>query len=99
MSDDIKFTCEECGKLFDPDPDTMLELHIEPVSVPADELGQLDDEAVLTRDELQALSANELREIGLTPEMRRQLLAGEEITAGGICICIECQDKMEGADE
>jgi len=107
MSDEIKFTCEECGKQFDPDPDTMLELHLGPEPCPCCEGGEahqeelekaVEDGEAFTADQLAAMSEDHLKEIGLTPEDRDKLLRGETITTGAICICKECQDRLAGEE-
>lgn len=95
MSDEIKFTCQECGKEFDPDPDTMLEEHLGAECVECDSAGLATDGNLITGEELAAMTDGELREIGLTPEGRERLFAGEDVVTGGVCICKECQDRME----
>lgn len=99
--DDIQFTCEECGKTFEPDPDTMLEIRLggecpcctgETTEEEAEQL--LADGDAITTEQLEAMSEYELAELGLTPEDREKLLAGEEISAGAVCICRECQEKI-----
>lgn len=100
-SDDLKFLCEVCGKQFDPDPGSMVEvlMHGE---CPCCEGGLSRQEAekltesgeAIAADQLAAMNEEELREIGLTPEERDRLLAGEDIAIGGACICRECQDRL-----
>jgi DNA-directed RNA polymerase subunit RPC12/RpoP len=89
MSEEIKFECSQCGKQFDPDPDSMVELHWESKQVQVDEVAD-----GLTTEELRSMSTEDLREFGLTAELRERMLRGEEVTAGGMCICIECQDRL-----
>jgi len=93
MSDELQFTCSECGKQFDPDPDSMVEVHWSAAVVPEE---QAEEMVSVTPEELETKSDYELQEMGLTPEIRDKLLSGEEdVTSGGICICRECQDRME----
>lgn len=94
MNDDIKFKCEECGKLFDPDPDSMVECHLSPELVSDEEADKYEAEGGITPEQLEAMDETSLREIGLTAEQRKRLLNGEEITTGGMCICVECQDRL-----
>ena len=103
MSDNIKFKCDSCGKEFDADPDTMVEVHMggscpccdEKISkAEADRL--IESGEAISAERLERMTEYELQEIGLTPQERDALLRGEQITTGGACICKECQDRMAG---
>lgn len=99
MPDQVQFRCQECGRTFDPDPDTMLEseLGAEVVSeAEADEMAELGT-GILAEDLAEA-DEDELRELGLTPAQRDALLRGESVPFGGLCICKECQDKLAAED-
>lgn len=89
MSDDLQFTCQVCGKQFEPTPDAMVEWEVEPKSVPTNKVKDLD----MTREDLAELEPDELKEMGLTEETRSALLEGKAVKFGG-CICIQCQDEM-----
>lgn len=98
MVDAFQFTCEECGRRFDPDPDTMLESVLSPVLLPEDQAArEIEEGLALSAEDLAKADASELKALGLTPEQRDALLRGESVAAGGICICKECQDRL--ADE
>ncbi len=112
MSDDLQFECSACGKHFPADPDAMVELQwsreLAPDAGEAEGVerqwspeSEAEDDAEiveLTPEALMAMSEADLLEIGLTPEMRRKMLAGEDVVAG-VCICIECQDRMAAEDD
>lgn len=89
--EDIKFKCEECGKEFDPDPDTMRELHIGSELVPEEDttISELP-----SPEELSSMSEFHLSELGLTTDDRDKLLRGEDVVVGAICVCKECQDRL-----
>lgn len=87
MSEAGRFTCQFCGREFDPDPAAVCEAVWERNVVPETEAG---DE--LRREDLEAMDAEELRQSGLTPEMRDKLLAGEDVS-GALIVCTECQDE------
>jgi hypothetical protein len=91
MSEELKFKCEECGKEFEPDPDSMVEMHLSATMLSIDEE---TPHGAIDAEELNAMSKDDLKENGLTEEDRQKLLAGEELTIGGCCICKECQDFM-----
>lgn len=92
-NEEIQFLCSVCGKEFDPDPDTMVEFHLTPVRVRAN-----DEIEALTLDDIRDLDSDDLQEIGLTEEARDAMLRGEETTVGG-CICIACQDEALEEDQ
>lgn len=100
MDDDLKFTCEECGKVFDPDPDTMLEIQWVEIQwdakiVPDWEASIMEDKGqVITRELIEESSDEDLEKIGITPELKKKMLNGETVSAGAMCICIECQDRL-----
>lgn len=91
MSDEIKFKCEECGKEFDPNPDTMIEMII---SEDACEEVEIDDE-----ESNEPYKNYPVEEINLSLQEMDALSRGEEVPVGGMCICIECQDKLEKEQE
>lgn len=97
MSDDeeLKFTCEQCGGEFDPDPEMMVEGGIGPECVSDENLKDLEATGIetLNRERLETMSDEDLEDFGLKPGDREKLLAGESIPFG-MCICVECQDKM-----
>lgn len=95
MNEEIKFKCDECGKLFDPDPDSMVECHLSPEVVSHEEAEAYEAEGGITPEQLAAMDETALREIGLTADQREKLLNGEDITSGGMCICVECQDRLD----
>jgi hypothetical protein len=91
----MNFKCQICGKEFPADPDCMVEAGFSPVLESDDDIELEDDEEIIDEDQLKKMSEYELNEIGLSLEDRDKLLNGEDITTGGMCICKECQDKME----
>lgn len=99
-SEELKFTCEECGKEFDPDPDSMVELKIGGECPHCEGHSHEEVEAMLERGEaitgaeLAAMSDAELKEHGITPADREKLLLGKTVAVGGMCICRECQDRL-----
>ncbi len=97
---DIVFTCALCGKDFPPDPLTMVEAGFSSCSDSPDcECGcsgaGLGDDGI-SFDDLAAMNEYQLSEIGLTLSQRDELLKNGEITSGGMCICLECQDESVG---
>ena len=88
-NEEIKFTCEVCGKEFEPTPDAMVEWHLEQEARPEDEAKDIG----LTREELETMNEWDLKAMKLTPETRDALLAGKVVKFGG-CICLPCQDEM-----
>jgi len=92
MSDDLKFKCEECGKEFDPDPDTMMETHWCAVYEPA--FGEPENTHAADAVVLEEATDDELKMAGLDREAAQKILAGEEVVAGAMCICRECQDRL-----
>lgn len=95
MEENIKFTCEECGKEFEPDPDAMVEIDMGPQLVPGEQAEALEESGrAISAEMLQSASADDLHEMGLTPAERDALLSGKMVTIGGMCICIECQDRL-----
>jgi hypothetical protein len=96
MSDEFLFTCSECGRQFEPNPDSVVESGLSRVCISKeDEAQAIFGEEQITSDNLSEASDYHLAEIGLTPIMRGRLLAGEEFVAtGAICICLECQDRL-----
>jgi len=95
MNDEFKFKCQQCGKLFEPDPDSMVEMHWTPQeATEAEAAAAEEDGSVITAEQLAAMSPDELEEMGLTEEAREKMLRGEEVAAGGLCICTDCQDQL-----
>lgn len=97
---EIKFTCEECGKKFEPDLESMLEGFIDIFGAFFEEEGEEWKEAAhpsspISFDEvkqiLQNMSPEEMDENGITSEMRDKLVNGERVVVGGMSICCECQ--------
>lgn len=84
MSDEIKFKCEECGKEFDPDPNSMVEMII------SEDETQIDE----NEDENEPYKNFPVEEIELSLQEMDALSRGEEVAVGGMCICTECQDKL-----
>lgn len=96
----VQFKCEECGKLFEPDPEAMVELTMGGQCECCDgftEKGESGES--YTPEEIAAMNADQLEEIGLTPETREKLLAGEEVTVGAMCLCRCCQDRLGARPE
>lgn len=97
MSDDIKFTCSECGQEFEPQPDTMFELEFGPVALTEEEAEALDETGqAISREDLEQASDEELLEWGITGQERDAMLDGESVATGGICVCLDCQDRLSG---
>lgn len=100
MADELQFVCAECGKHFAADPDSMRELMIGPDLVSDGEAAEACESGeAIDRDDLEAMDADELAAIGLTPEKREALLRGEHVAVGGICLCTECQDRLAAEQE
>jgi len=95
VSDEIQFTCSECGKQFPADPDAMVEMHMGVEARPSWEADKLTEsgEAIEAID-LEQATPEDLKAAGITPEQRDALLKGENVTVGGVCICRECQDRL-----
>jgi hypothetical protein len=97
---DVKFQCQECGKEFDPDPDTMRELSMTGECPCCDGISPEETEELLasgeafTGEQLEKMSDYELSEIGLSPQDRDNLLAGASVSVGAICLCKDCQDSL-----
>lgn len=95
MSDEIKFKCEECGKEFEPDPAAMVEIEMGPELLPEADAERMEESGqCLTAGDLREADAEQLQEWGLTEKERDLMLSGESVATGGICICVECQDRM-----
>lgn len=99
MSEEIQFRCQECGRAFEPTPDAMVEVEIGPALLPTHQAQAMEEAGqCLTAADLQEADEDQLKEWGLTPAQRDAMLKGEAVTTGGMCICIECQDRLaEGA--
>ena len=90
MPDDpMLFTCELCGRQFEPTPDAMIEWE--------NGLVQTDADGIELQD-LATAGAEELEDIGLTPDQRDAVLRGEVVKTGG-CVCLQCQDEMNSDDQ
>lgn len=85
------FQCDICGESFEPDPEALVEAEYS-AEIPSSENSQGDPD-VMTRDEMKALTTEELREYGLTPEQRDALLRGEKVSSARV-ICRHCQDDL-----
>jgi hypothetical protein len=96
MTDEFLFTCSECGRQFAPDPDAVVESGFSRGCVSKeDEARTIFSEDRVTAGTLRDMSDYHLAEVGLTPEGRERLLAGEEfVVTGAVCICLECQDRL-----
>ena len=100
QSEQLTFTCEECGKQFDPDPDAMVELQMGAECPCCDGVDHAEVERMLesgeaiTAEQLAELDEEELKELGLTTADREKLLNGEPVGIGGMCLCRECQDRL-----
>ncbi len=100
MPDELQFICAECGKRFDPDPDTMLESVLSPVLLPEGEATrEIEEGLALSAKELVEADSQDLEQLGITAEQRDALLRGEQVSAGGICICKACQDRLAADEE
>jgi len=97
--DEVKFTCEECGKQFDPDPLTMHELNLSLVQVPKEEAERLAEQGSAIFFEDLDSAAPELKERGLSDKDIETLKNGGTVALEGICICRECQDEALRAQE
>lgn len=101
MSEELKFVCQECGREFDPDPDSMVEIHIRG-ECPCCESGLTEDDlskmleegTAITAEQLLEMNEEELKEVGLSVQDKEKLLMGEDVVSGGMCICKECQDSL-----
>lgn len=90
--EEIQFTCCECQKQFDPDPDCVLLEQVDAQFVPEDGSDPEPLDAFeLTQDEREDAK----KQLGINDEQLNQILMGEAATVGGITICKECQDRME----
>lgn len=89
----ILFTCELCGRQFEPTPDAMVEWEAGIVAI--DEREAKDQ---LSVKELAIADADDLEGLGLTEEQRDAVLRGEVVKTGG-CVCLPCQDQMLEAPE
>lgn len=91
------FTCDECGKDFPADPETMVE---EGVSahhdiVPGEEWKHDGHTPELSPEDREKVKG----ELGVSDEELDRILSGEMVTIGGICICKPCQDQMLESQE
>lgn len=77
-----RFTCDVCGKEFDPDPEAMVESFM---GIEGLEDGKTVEMDVQSREEAKA-------ELGIDDTTLDRLLAGEVVEDGGACICVECQE-------
>jgi hypothetical protein len=96
VSEVLTFTCTWCGKPFEADPDAFIEVGLTAAYADDPEIGE--DEETITREELEAMNEFQLREIGLTPELRDKLLSapvGEHIDTGAEAVCKSCRDTWD----
>jgi hypothetical protein len=94
MSDDIQFTCSECRKEFDPDPDCVMVLRADA----AMDYGEGTEPEPCNDCELSLEDREDAKkELGVSDEELDRMLAGEAVDVGGIIICKECQDKLAEA--
>jgi len=96
MDDTFKFKCSICGKEFDPDPDTVSEVGFSAVPSNSIEEAQqlLDDGDAFTDEQLRDMNEYELKEIGLTPQSRDELLENMYVETGADIVCAECQIRI-----
>ena len=90
-SDDLKFTCQACGREFEPETEAMVEVGF------SRELFRQGDplpEDMITPEQLAAMSEYELQEIGLTLEDREKLMRGEPVDTGAVCLCEACREEI-----
>ena len=88
----MKFTCSNCLKEFDADPDCVLENHIDMAheAEPGEEWKHEGHKAELSPEDRERAKA----EMELTDDELDRLLAGETVVSGGIIVCKPCQDQM-----
>ena len=89
--EEIQFTCSECKRQFDPDPDCVLVLQADAAMDFGDgaEPEPCDDCELSPEDREDAKA-----EFGVNDEELDLMLAGNPVDVGGIIICKDCQDKL-----
>ena len=86
MNDEFQFKCEICGKVFDANPDTMIECQVD-VNLVDESTGEIIEVSPEEREEIMKEACAEDSEL-------------KKFSQGAICMCIECQDKFVAeADE
>lgn len=88
----MNFKCQECGKDFEPDPDTMMECHVS--AEWADEDGEEWKGQSEPMEMTPEMREQAKKQLGCDDEQLDRLLSGEEVVCGALCICKECQDRM-----
>lgn len=107
---DMEFKCHICGEAFEAQTDSFISDNEEGPLVeyePEDDLPDLPDveveisHRVLSADELRAMDAEQLDEIGMTEELRDMILdvvPGDEIVTGAVALCPACRDAVFGKE-
>lgn len=73
----------------------MVEVEISPDLVLENEADEMADAGkCLTEDDLRNAEAEQLQAWGLSEKDRDAMLSGEGVVIGGMCICLECQDRL-----
>jgi hypothetical protein len=87
---DVLFTCELCGKQFEPTPDAMVEWEWGPELLTPEQSQSL---AHLTVEDLEEMEHLDYQAVGLTKNEVQKLLNGDRVKKGG-CVCLQCQDEF-----
>lgn len=95
--EEIQFTCSECQKQFDPDPDWVLVEEIDAIIEPSG----CDEDCDCCPAEGHALSPESREEVkanlGINDDELNEILRGGKVAVGGVIICKECQDQLAEA--
>jgi hypothetical protein len=98
MEDDtLQIDCSQCGKPFEPTPDSFWECGIAPVMATADQIEELNHDGAefMTMKELVHASPAQLAHFGLDEQARARLLKGEHADTGAMAVCPECAARIE----
>jgi hypothetical protein len=107
---DMEFRCHICGEAFEAQTNSFICDNEEGPLVeyePEDDVPDLPDveveitHQILSADELRAMDAEQLDEIGMTEELRDMILEevpGEEIACGAVALCPTCREAVFGKE-
>lgn len=89
-TDSVKFTCQICGRQFDPDPRMICDGEWKAEVIPVD--AEIPEDA-LTQEDLAEMDVDELRAAGIEPEDCDKMVGEGKSVETTFCICLECQDN------
>jgi hypothetical protein len=92
MIDELTTECAWCGAVFEPGPDSFVEVGYTKVEVDS------EDEVDITAPDLETMPEYDLKALDLDEDARKELLAAEtgvHVPTGAQAVCGKCQDQWE----